>query len=162
MDFSLDPSATYSSALVSAYDPFVVSSQKPRAPFIKHEQAYAYVRVSYFQHLFFVEMNRASINDPSQLAQSYFPTRFHWIPKHPLKDLTYYNNILMKTQSIHFKPIFDKTNPTKLLYHSVYFDKIISEKDWGEHPSKTKNLSGFDIPYCYHDYVEAWFKFMLF
>jgi hypothetical protein len=27
---------------------------------------------------------------------------------------------------------------------------------------KPKDLPGFDIPYCNYDYVEAWFKFMLF
>jgi hypothetical protein len=77
MAFSLEPSISYSSTLISSYDPFVVSSQKPRTPFVKHEQASTYVRVPYFQHLFFVEINCASIRDHSQLALTYFPYRFH-------------------------------------------------------------------------------------
>jgi hypothetical protein len=80
MAFSPEPSVTYSSALVYAYDPFVVSSQKPIAPFVKHKQASTYVRGPYFQHLFFVELNHASIKDLSQLALTYFSPRFHWIP----------------------------------------------------------------------------------
>jgi len=117
---------------------------------------------SFFQHLFFVELNRASIRDPYQLTLTYFPHRFHWIPEHLAKYLNFYTTILLTTKSVHFKPIFDRIDSTKLLYHCVYFDKIIYEKDRSEHPSKTKELPGFDISYYYYDYVEAWFKLMLF
>jgi hypothetical protein len=41
------------------------------------------------------------------------------------------------------------------LFHSVYFDKIISEKDWGDHPSSPRVLDSFDVPYCYYNYIEA-------
>jgi hypothetical protein len=160
--FSPGPPISYFSTLASAYDPFVDSSQKPKAPFIKYDKPSAYVVVPYFQHLFSIEINRAHIKFSSQLVLSYFPPNFHWIPEHLTKNLSFYTNILIQTKSIHFKPIFCKTEPSKLLFHNVYFDKIISEKDWDDHPSSPRVLDGFDVTYCYYDYIEAWFKFMLF
>jgi hypothetical protein len=50
--FSPGPPISYFSTLASAYDPFVDSSQKPKAPFIKYDKPSAYVVVPYFQHLF--------------------------------------------------------------------------------------------------------------
>jgi hypothetical protein len=103
----------------------------------------------------------ASVKDPNQSALSYFPPRFYWVREHPLKDLSYYTNILKETNSIHFKPIFDKTDTTKLLYHSVYFDKLIHLKDWGDHPSKPRMLENSNLSYSYYDNQDAWFKFLL-
>ena len=37
---------------------------------------------------------------------------------------------------------------------------IIKEK-WGLRLAATKPLPGSAIPYSYHDYIQAWFKFML-
>jgi hypothetical protein len=108
------------------------------------------------------KMNRSHIKFSGQLALSNFPPNFHWIPEHPL-NLAYYNNILIQTKYVHFKPIYCKTSkPPRLFFHNVYFHKIISEKDWGDHPSSPRVLANFDIPYCYYDYVEAWSKFMLY
>jgi hypothetical protein len=52
----------------------------------------------YSQHLFTIEMNHASIKSPIELAHSYFPQNFHWIPEHPKKTLTFYTNILKANQ----------------------------------------------------------------
>jgi hypothetical protein len=132
-------------------------------PFIKYDKPSAYVIVPYYQHLFSIEMNRSHIKFPGQLALSYLPPNFHWIPEHPSKNLAYYTNILFQTKSVHFKPIYCKTSePLRLLFHSVYFDKFIFEKDWGDHPSSPRVLANFDIPYCYYDYNEAWSKFVLY
>jgi hypothetical protein len=114
--------------------------------------------VPYFEHLFTIEMNRSSIRSPSE-ALSYFPPNFHWIPEHPQKNLAFYTNILIQTKSLHFKAIYCQTSiPKKILYHSVYFDRVISKKDWGDHPSP-RILHDCDIPYCYYDYTEAWSRF---
>jgi hypothetical protein len=117
----------------------------------------------YFQHLFTIEMNRSHVKSPDELALSYFPPNIHWIPKHPLKTLPFYTNILIQTESIHFKPIYGKiSNPKRILFQSVYFNKVISEKDWGNHHSSPRVLCDFDIPYCYYDYIEAWSKCFLY
>jgi hypothetical protein len=119
--------------------------------------------VPYFQHLFTIEMNRSSIKFHNELALSYFPPNFHWIPEHPQKNLTYYTNILTQTKSVHFKQIFCQTFvPKKIIFHNVYIDRVISEKDWGDHPSSPRVLCPCKIPYNYYDYVDAWFKFFLY
>jgi hypothetical protein len=142
--FSPGSPISYSSTLASPYDSFVDSFQKSRFPFIKYDKPSAYVVVPYYLHLFSVEMNRSHIKFPGQLALSYFPLNFHWIPEHPLKNLAYYTNILIQTKSIHFKPIYFKTSESpRLFFHSVYFHKIISKKDWGDHPSSPRVLANY-------------------
>jgi hypothetical protein len=154
--FSLGSPISYSSTLASPYDPFVDSSQKSRVPFVKYDKPSAYVVIPYYQHFFSIEMNRSHIKFPGQLALSFVPLNFHWIREHPLKNLAYYTNILIQTKSVHFKPIYCKTfESPRLLFHSVYFDKVIYEKDWGDHPSSPRVIANFDIPYCYYDYIEA-------
>jgi hypothetical protein len=70
---------------------------------------------------------------------------------------------LIQTKSAHFKPIYCKTFvPQKILFHSLYINKVIFEKDWRDHPSSPRILRDFDIPYCYYDYVEAWSRFFLY
>jgi hypothetical protein len=101
---------SYSNTLVSAYDSFVDSSQKPRALFIylfiKYDKPFAYVVVPYFQHLFSIEINCAHIKFPGQLALSYFSPNFHWFPEYPTKNLSFYTNILIQTKSVNLKPLF--------------------------------------------------------
>jgi hypothetical protein len=88
--FSPGSLVSYSSTLAFAYDPFVGSSQKPRTPFIKYDKPSTYVVVPYFQHLFSIEMNCAYIKFLGQLALSYLPPNFHWIPENPSKKLSFY------------------------------------------------------------------------
>jgi hypothetical protein len=76
MTFSPEPNVTFSSALASDYNPFLSSSQRPRMPFVKADKPSTYVRLPYFQHLFFVEIGMAPIKEPSQLVLAYFPLVF--------------------------------------------------------------------------------------
>jgi hypothetical protein len=77
MTFSPEPNVTFSSALATDFNPFLGAPQRPRIPFVKAEPPSAYVRLPYFQHLFFVEVGMAPIKDPSQLALAFFSPRFH-------------------------------------------------------------------------------------
>jgi hypothetical protein len=161
--FSFDYPVSYSSTLISPYDPFVDASKKSRVPSIDFKKPSAYMVLPFSQHLFSIEMNRSSAKSAGELATSYFPPCFHWILEHPLKNLAYYSNILLQTKSIHIKPIFClSTMPKKIIYYSVYINTPIFEKDWGDHPSCCRNLKGFNIPFCYYDYIDAWSKFFLF
>ena len=150
--------------LANRFSPFSSdASQMSRAPGIDYKKPSTYMVVPFSQHLFTIELNRSSAKSAGELALSYFPPNFHWIPEHPQKNLAFYSNILSQTKSLHFKPIFCQTSvPKKIIYHCVYFDKVISEKDWGDHPSSCRSLKGFDIPFSYYDYIDAWFKFFLF
>ena len=161
--FSSEYPATYSNTLAAPYDPFIDISQKSRAPGMTYNKSSSYMTLPYSQHLLSIELEHSKINSASDLALSYFPTGFHWIPEHPLKSLSFYSNILSQTKSITIKPIFCQTFvPKKIIYHSVHLCKIISEKEWGGHPSSLRTLSGFKIPFNYYDYVDAWSKLFLY
>ena len=103
----------------------------------------------------------ASITDPFSLATSYFPPRFHWIPEHGGKTVQYYSDILRHENSITIKAITDKVNTTKIIYHNVFLNHIISKEMWGPNPATIRRLPKSHIPYSYHDYITTWFKFML-
>jgi hypothetical protein len=124
---------------------------------------YVYIRLPSSQYPFSIEKNHSHIKSSGQLALSYFPPDFHWIPEHPQKNLAYYTNILIQTESVHFKPIFGKTSDSpKLLGNVAYFVKFISKKDWGVHPSTLRPFVNSNILYSYYDYINVWYKFMLF
>jgi hypothetical protein len=93
---------------------------------------------------FLIEPECSNVKTASALALSYFPRGFHWIPEYPLKTLTFYSNILTQTKSIEIRPIYDQigSTPKKVIYHSVRFLKVISEKEWGDHPNSLRRLAG--------------------
>jgi hypothetical protein len=121
-----------------------------------------YIRLPSVQSLFSIEKNHSHIKSPNELALSYFPPDFHWIPEYPQKNLAYYTNILIQTESIRFNPIFSKTSDSiKLNGNIAYFVNFISERNWGIHHSTLRPFVNSAIPYSYYDYIDAWFKFML-
>ena len=73
------PKPNYSSVLASSYDPYALNSvnQPVRTVFPKASYTSQYVKKQYFQNLFSIESNRASITDPFRLATNYFPPKFH-------------------------------------------------------------------------------------
>ena len=132
----LKPESTPSPPMISnlpIYKPLVLKPEStPSPPVISNPPIY--VSLPFFQHLFSIEKNHYHIQFLGQLAFSYFPRDFHWIPKHPQKNLAYYTNILIQTKSIHFRPIMGKnSNYLKILGNIAYFANFISEKDWGTH-----------------------------
>ena len=157
------PKANYSSVLTSTYDPYALTNvhQPVQTIFHRNPNASQYVKKRYVQNLFSVEPNRASITNPFRLATSYFHPLFHWILEHGQKNVQYYSKILQHENSITIKPIRDKANGDKIIYHSVYLNHIISEEKWGPNPTITRTLPKFPIPYSYHDYITAWFRFIL-
>ena len=77
------------------------------------------------------------------------------------KDLNYYSTILFHERSVFIKSVLDKIDESKIIYHSVFILNIVTEEKWGLRPASTKPLPSSTIPYSYHDYIHAWFKFML-
>ena len=153
----------YFTTLASSYDPYVIVpvNQPVKTTFSRNPNASKYISKQYHQKMFSIEPNRALIKDPLKLATSYFPQNFHWIPKHIGKDLRYYSTILFHEKSIFIKPISNKVDTSKIIYHSVILLDIVTEEKWGLNPTSTKPLAGWTTPYSYHDYIHAWFKFML-
>jgi hypothetical protein len=122
-----------------------------------------YVILPFCQYLFSIELERSNLKSASNLALSYFPRGFHWIYEHPLKTLSFYSNILTQTKSVQIGPIFDNKDPTKIIFHRIKFFKVISEKEWGGHPSSERELKGkFGVHYNYYDYIKAWSKVFLY
>lgn len=101
------------------------------------------------------------IADPQKLAKNYFPLNFHWIPENTSKDLKYYSTILFHENSIFIKPITNKFDVSKIIYHNAFIINITIEEKWGLCPTARKPLLGSTVPYSYHDCIHAWFKFML-
>ena len=75
--------------------------------------------------------------------------------------MQYYSDILRHENSITIKAIKDKANSNKIIYHSVFLNHIISEEMLGPNLASTRMMPYSPIPYCYHDYLIAWFRFML-
>lgn len=69
--------------------------------------------------------------DSFKVASNYFPPNFYWIPTNPVKNLKFYFGILLQTESLIIKPIFDKSNKTKIIYYSAYILNVIIEENWG-------------------------------
>jgi hypothetical protein len=159
------PITSYSSTLVAPFDHFADVSQKPRfaSTFIK--KLSGYVLLPFSQYLFSIEPECSNVKSASNLALSYFLNGFHWILEHPLKTLSFYSNILTQTKYVEIRPIYDQigSTPRKIIYHSVRFLKVISEKEWGDHPFGLRKLIGdFGVHFNYYDYVDAWSKFFLY
>jgi hypothetical protein len=159
------PIASYSSTLVTRFDHFADVSLKPSgyAPKPSFNKTSGYVILPYCQYLFSIELEHSNVKSASNLALSHFPKGFHWIYEHPLKTLSFYSNILTQTKSVQIGPIFDNKDPSKIIFHRIKFFKVISEKEWGGHPSSERELNGkFGVHYNYYDYIEAWSKVFLY
>ncbi|KAI8547564.1 hypothetical protein RHMOL_Rhmol07G0206100 [Rhododendron molle] len=95
-----------------------------------------------------------------ELVKAFFPPGWHFILAHPDKTLSFYNDILLNHQSVLIKPITDKRDSNKVIYHSIYIHNIVSLDEWGN-PSLLKKLPDHSIQYNYYDYIESWFKILL-
>jgi hypothetical protein len=134
----------------------------PRHPVNFPQQTSGYVPISPGQNLFYVEPNMSHLESPEDLAKAYFPPSWHFAPVHPAKSPAYYRDILRDTESIRIKSTYDKSDQTKLIHHSLYIHKIVSQKDWGSHPYTLRNLNNHPVQYSYHDYIDAWYKILLY
>lgn len=149
-------------------DPFLNTNKqvinKPIIPFdICGKAVTEYVERNEF-NLFFIEPFMKPSNNPIKLAAQYFPPGWHFAPLAPYKSLSYYKDILFQTDSVTIKPIMDRRDESKVLYHSIYIKQIISQDKWGNHPSDLQLLSTSNTPtqFCYYDYVEAWDRVFLY
>lgn len=73
-----------------------------------------------------------------KIDTNYFSPNFHWIPKVPSKSLRFYFTIIFQIRSVTIKPIFDKTDSTKIIFHSAHILNAVTEEDWGIHPHTSK------------------------
>ena len=76
--------------------------------------------------------------------------------------MSYYKDILFQTESVFIKPIYDRRDESKVLYHSFYIKQIISQDKWGNHPSDLQLLETSNQHFNHYDYIEAWDKVFLY
>ncbi|CAL9024212.1 unnamed protein product [Prunus brigantina] len=141
----------YQSAIVSSYDPFQLPASIA-SPSVVYPKTSPYFPSS-STRLFIIEPHIHNIQMPAMIAKEYFPPGFHFMPQSPYKSLKYYCEILHETCFI--KPIRDKNDPHKTLYHSIYIHQILSQKSWGNHPYELRTLQSFNLQNNYFDYIEA-------
>ena len=147
------PRQSYSSALASES-----ASQLQMSTFKSSRTEY--VQKPLVHNLFFKEPAHKNIQDPIDLVSHFFPPGWHFVPHHPEKSITFYKDILLKHKSVVFKPIYDRVNTNKIIYHSMYIHNFVSLDEWG-HPSLLRTLPGHSLQYNYYDYMESWFKVIL-
>ncbi|KAL4595341.1 hypothetical protein ACB092_12G085200 [Castanea dentata] len=92
------------------------------------------------------------------------PHEWHFLPKHPEKNIKFYKSILSQEKSIQIENIFNSRDPSIVLYHKFIITGFVSCQDWGQHPSELRILKNYRSPsgsalyYSYYDYMDAFEK----
>ena len=93
------------------------------------------------------------------------PEGWHFLPKHPGKNIKFYKSILIQEKFARVENIMNKKgNPSVVLYHKFIITGFTSCQDWG-HPSTLKQLidyKGSELYYSYYDYMDAFEKVLFF
>ena len=163
---------SYNSALVTpapkAITPYIVddpfgpiqsqrSSQLPR-----NKNKSLYIKKPFLQHLFYIEPHLAHIKEPLALAMKVLPPKWHYIPKHPEKNIKFYRSILIQEKFAHVEDIICTQDPSIVLYHKFIITGFVSSKEWGRHPSLLRTLENSGLQYNYYDYMDAFEKILFF
>ena len=82
------------------------------------------------------------------------PEGWHFLPKHPDKNIKFYKRILIQDQSAHVGNIMNKKgDPSEVLYHKFIITSFVSCESWG-HPSTLKILKNHRGPELYYSYYD--------
>ena len=94
---------SYSSALASpaprAINPYQVEKhfsliQRPSSYPIQSRNRSPYVKKTFIQHISYIEPHLVHIKDPLALAMEVLPPNWHFLPRHPEKNIQFYKSIL--------------------------------------------------------------------
>ncbi|KAL4603713.1 hypothetical protein ACB092_10G143700 [Castanea dentata] len=124
----------------------------------------SYVKKSFPQHISYIEPYLGHITDPLALAMEVLPHEWHFLPKHPEKNIRFHKSILSQEKSVQIENIFNSRDPSVVLYHKFIITGFVSCQDWGQHPSDLKILKNYRSPsgstlyYSYYDYMDAFEK----
>jgi len=168
---------SYSSALaqpppktITSYtveEPFgPIVPQKPSSQTTRKGRS-PYVRKPFTQHISYIEPHLVHITNPLALAMEVLLLEWHYLPKHPEKNIKFYKSILIQEQSTWIENVMNKKNSSEVLYHKFIITGFVSCKDWG-HPSSLKtltnlkSLTGSELQYSYYDYIDAFEKVLFF
>ncbi|KAL4600574.1 hypothetical protein ACB092_11G208600 [Castanea dentata] len=96
------------------------------------------------------------------------PPNWHFLPKHPEKNIQFYKSILFQEKSAQIENIYSKGDPPIVLYHKFIITGFVTCKEWGQHPSLLRILRNYRSPsgsvlhYSYYDYMDAFEKVLFF
>ena len=156
---------SYSSALASpaprAINPYQVEKhfsliQKPSSYPVQSRSPY--VKKAFVQHISYIEPHLVHITDPLALAMEVLPPNWHFLPRHPEKNIQFYKSILSQEKSAQIENIYSKGDNPIVLYHKFIITGFVSCKEWGQHPSLLRILRNYKSPsgsvlhYSYYDY----------
>lgn len=90
-----------------------------------------------------------------------FPLDFHYIPTDPTKTRTFYEFILVDTDSVEISHTKDKEN--NIQFSKMKVLNILSPQDWKVPLYETRSFTRRFSPqqYNYYDYMDAWSKVLL-
>ncbi|KAG8655635.1 hypothetical protein MANES_04G055388v8 [Manihot esculenta] len=94
-----------------------------------------------------------------QLCESIFPKTHYYIPDNFAKNQSFYETILVQTNSILMYNNFDPHIKHKIRYCKVRIIRVLTISDWGQEPHKSKDISlshGQVTKFNYYDYQTAW------
>ena len=95
---------------------------------------------------------------PREIASKLFPLAFQYLPSHILKTRTYYEFILIDTESVEITHTKDHLDQLKFSKFKIL--KVISIEEWGQPLFQAKTFSRAYNPqmYNYYDYIDAWYN----
>ncbi|KAL4653704.1 hypothetical protein ACB092_01G324700 [Castanea dentata] len=169
---------SYSSALASpapkAANPYQVEehfshiqTQRPSSYQTQRGQS-SYFKKTFTQHISYIEPHLVHITDPLALAMEVLPPNWHFLPKHPEKNIQFYKSILSQEKSAQIENIYSKGDPSIVLYHKFIITGFVNCKEWEQHPSLLRILRNYRSPsgsvfhYSYYDYMDAFEKVLFF
>ena len=169
---------SYSSALVTpppktitlyiVEEPFgPIVPQKPSSHTSRKGRS-SYVKKPFIQHISYIKPHLVHIIDPLALPLEVLPQEWHFLPKHPEKNIKFYKSILIQEKSTRIENIMNKVDPSIVLYHKFIITGFVSCKDWGRHPSflkklkNLKSLTSLELHYSYYDYMDAFEKVLFY
>ncbi|KAG5063250.1 hypothetical protein JHK85_004433 [Glycine max] len=98
--------------------------------------------------------------NPFKATAKAFPTGFHFKPTAINKSRTFYELILVDSNSVSIKHFKDPKDQTLNTYSTILILKVLQPRHFGSDLNKGKKISvPFDpVGYTYWDYVDAWTK----
>jgi hypothetical protein len=156
---TISPRRTFQFALVSHYDPF--EDIEPQKPFNRFPKTSPYYAKLSSHNLFIVESDFSHLKSPEAIVKAYFPPLWYFPAIHLEKSIKFYRDVLLETESIQINPIKCQREQTKVIFHSLFIMKFISQREWGVPHIIKRPKKDSRIQFCYHDYIEAWYRVLL-
>ena len=102
-----------------------IQTQKPSSSFPSGKERSPYVKKPFVQHISYIEPHLVNIKDPLAMAMEVLPEGWHFLPKHPGKNIKFYKSILIQEKSTRRKHYEQKRGPlssplSQVHHHQFY------------------------------------------